>query len=393
MKNSYKEFCTGCGLCHDQLGVKFRLNESGCIYPESLTKEQIAFCDGVCPMGKNGIGHETTVDGLWGSYKSVYKGFASDEKVRFSASSGGVTTALAIYLLRKKQVDGVIQVCADARVPYRTQVVCSRTPEDVIKCCGSRYSQSAPLYEISKLIQRNEKYVFIGKPCDVRAMRNLMETTNAFSENIAYMFSFFCAGTPTEKANQKLLHELNCLEDNCMGLNYRGNGWPGYTTAIDKSGKQHQMEYEKSWMTILGRDIRKCCKFCFDGIGEAADISCGDYWNLGVDNKPDFKESAGQNIVFARTQKGNDLLKIAAKDDFIRLTQEDNVEQKLEYCQPNHKNKRSTAYAKILALKCLIRRRPAYDQKVLKKYAGYANYTLLFNVFKGTVKRIIQKKL
>ena len=106
MKNCYKDFCTGCGLCHDQQNVSFFTDSAGYDVPTSLSKEQAAFCDIVCPMGKNGIGHDHETSSLWGNYRAMYKGYSCDEDIRFRASSGGVTTTLAVYLLEKKLVAG-----------------------------------------------------------------------------------------------------------------------------------------------------------------------------------------------------------------------------------------------------------------------------------------------
>ena len=393
MKNCYKEFCTGCGLCHDQQNIEFVADSAGYDVPTDFSNEQIAFCDDICPMGKNGISHDRKIGGLWGKYKSIYKGYSCDDTIRFRASSGGVTTTLAVYLLEKNLVDGIIHIQAAPDVPYHTRVVCSYSPEEVIQRCGSRYSQSSPLFEISKLIKPNEKYAFIGKPCDVRALRNLMNQRGVFVGSIPYLLSFFCAGMPTDIANKRLLEKLGCPEERCTELQYRGNGWPGLTCAIDDSGKKSCMEYEKSWMSILGRSIRKSCKFCFDGIGEAADISSGDYWNLGNDNKPIFEENYGQNVVFGWTEHGAALLAQAKKDGKIALVTEDNIEKTLELCQPNHKGKRSTAQAKIMALKLYGKQHPAYDSAVLKEYAKYASFITRFNTFKGTVKRILKKNV
>ena len=88
-------------------------------------------------------------------------------------------------------------------------------------------------------------------------------------------------------------------------LRYRGDGWPGYATATQYDGKVFKMDYNTSWGQILGRDIMKMCRFCLDGIGEMADISCCDAWYLTNDNKPDFSEADGRNAVFCRSKLGD----------------------------------------------------------------------------------------
>lgn len=393
MNNCYIELCTGCGLCHDQMNVDFTMNNQGYELPSALTVEQNKFCDQICPMGRNGINHDRCVKSLWGNYLSIHSGYSTNDIIRYRASSGGMITGLAVYLLEKNLVDGIIQIRADPSVPYHTEVVCNYKPEDVIRCCGSRYSQSSLLGDISKLIKPNEKYAFIGKPCDVRALRNLMNIKGIFSDNILYLLSFFCAGTPTDRANIKLLNALGCTKDHCVELCYRGNGWPGRTFAIDSTGKKCSMEYEVSWMNILGRDIRKSCRFCFDGIGEAADVSAGDFWNLDKNNKPDFCEDDGQNVVFSWTETGSDLLRNAQKDNSIILFSDNDIETKLNYCQPNHKMKRSTTYAKVLALKIFGKSYPYFDTATLRKYGKFSSLKNKFQAFKGTVRRIIDHRL
>ena len=36
------------------------------------------------------------------------------------------------------------------------------------------------------------------------------------------------------------------------------------------------------------------CKFCVNGVGMYADISCGDLWNLDQNQRPEFTEGKGQ---------------------------------------------------------------------------------------------------
>lgn len=110
------------------------------------------------------------------------------------------------------------------------------------------------------------------------------------------------------------------------------------------------MEYIESWNKILGRDIRKMCKFCVNGVGMFADISCGDLWNLDENHKPIFSENEGQNIVFARSNAGQELLKRAQEKGYIYL--EDYTEmESLKYVQPNHFNMQTTMIGKIMGLK------------------------------------------
>lgn len=391
MKNPYDYFCSGCGLCKEFNGVSFEKDSSGFEYPAYLNDEQISFCDKYCYAGKNAISKKRK--NIWGNYRSVYKGYSLDEKIRYSASSGGVLTAVAVYLLDRHRVDGIIQVRRDPSCPYKTVTVCSQTKEDILSSCGSRYCQSEPLSGIMSLTQKNKKYAFIGKPCDAASLRNYLKDNNELNERIEFIFSFFCAGVPSEKANLRLIKELGCEPDEVTLMDYRGNGWPGKAFVEDKSGQSYTMEYEKSWMEILGRDIRNCCKFCFDGIGEAADVSCGDLWELTDQKKPDFSEKDGCNVVFSRTEKGQQLLEEMKSADQLFLDDYQDRIGELRYVQPNHYFKRSTIFSKIFALKITGRKAPKYKFSSLFSTVKYSSPRVLFGTFRGTVKRLKKGKI
>lgn len=389
MKNKF-EYCTGCGLCHSAYNVSFEKDSKEFLTPkkptESFTDETI---NELCPFGKFGVSEYA--GSVWGKYIQAVRGHAGDESIRFKASSGGVITALAIYLLKEKLVDGVILTKEDPIVPYHCITFCAKTEQEIIAASGSRYSQSSPLMNILEMIEPIKKYAVIGKPCDIAVLRRYLNHNKPLQNQVKYLLSFFCAGMPSDKANQRLLRELECSD--CVDLRYRGCGWPGYTTAIDKNGKAHKMEYTKSWMEILGRDIRKCCKFCFDGIGEAADISCGDLWNLTTEKKPDFSESEGYNIVFSRTKTGNELLIQAIKAGVVCSESWESKLEELRYCQPNHYIKRTTILGKVLALKLLNKSTPRYSFIRMIAYAKHIDLKTQIGSFKGTIKRVVQNKI
>ena len=141
----------------------------------------------------------------------------------------------------------------------------------------------------------------IGKPCDIRVLREYIKENN-LENTILYLLTFFCAGTPSIDANKKLLNFLNVNKNRIKNLTYRGNGWPGKTTIVQDDGKMYSTEYENSWGNYLGRDLQEICRFCWEGVGEAADISCGDGWYL-ENNRPTFTENLGRNVILARTLK------------------------------------------------------------------------------------------
>lgn len=384
MDKIYREYCTGCGLCCSCKFTSFACDQKGFPYPQNVSDEMKAFCDQVCPMGPKGV--SMPVKGVWGNYLELYAGHSSDKRIQKRASSGGVLTTLCSWLLERNRIDGVIQTTYNPEKPTESITVCSHTVDEIVDRCGSRYSISSPLRNIKNLIEPGKKYAFVGKPCDVVALRNYTNINEELKQSIVYMFSFFCAGTPSAKANEELLVRMGSKVDECQSLTYRGNGWPGLTTAVDKDGNKYTMKYETSWMEILGRDIRKSCKFCYDSIGEAADISCGDYWKINEEKKPDFSEGDGENCIFTWTEKGRLLLQEVCDSQDLEV--EELQAEKMEYAQPNHYARRSTMLGKLIALWISGKAAPKYPLRVLIRSAKYAGVRKQLGYCKGTLLRI-----
>ena len=389
----FSEYCTGCGLCKFVQDVQFEENVKGYIEPH-LSEEDISFCAKVCPASGNALRNYQNGT-IWGIFKKCTLGWSADESVRKGASSGGVLTSLCCYLLEKGVVDGIIQTRRASDDIRKTETFVSRTKEDVLSCMGSRYTTSSPLINLKELICEGEKYAFVGKPCDVSALRiYLQEVNTKMSEQIIFLFSFFCAGMPSIDANNRLVKMLggNDMKE-CVDLQYRGNGWPGFATLTKKDGTNQKMDYETSWMKILGRDVRKICRFCADGTGELADIACGDAWYLDENGRPDFTERLGRNVVFARTEIGLALLNEVELAGYVVTDPFDPDKDGLRKMQPYHYTRKASLYVYKWALKLCGRKYPIYDNKKLNKFAKDFSMKQKVLRFGGTVHRILQGKI
>ena len=199
--------------------------------------------------------------------------------------------------------------------------------------------------------------------------------------------------TPTLFEANKLLNSLDCNVDECISIKYRGDGWPGYTTVKDCNGNVFKMTYNDSWGQILGRDIMPMCRYCIDGVGELADISCGDAWYLAKDGYPDFSEHNGRNVVFCRNDLGAKLFDEIVNENRIYREQVENLTDYLGKIQYAQRERRETMLAKILASKILFRRTPKYSFKLLWNYFSGSNFETSFRVFKGSIKRILIGKM
>lgn len=387
----YEDLCTGCGLCSSYFGKELVPGEDG-FERVKIEEPLLDFCREICPAnGAHVAAQEKTV---WGRYVSVYESHACDEKVRYAAASGGVTTAVAMYLLDKGYADGVIHVGEDPLDPYRTKVYCDKTAQEVAAHSASRYISAAPLSNLVQLLQESrDRYVFIGRPCDMITLKNFLHKYPAYQERICCTLSFFCAGTPSTGASRRLAEKLGVDASEVRSIRYRGKGWPGKATVTDKTGQEHQMAYIDSWNQILGKDIRKICKFCSDGVGEWADISNGDLWHMGEEGRPVFEEAPGVNVTIARTALGESILKDAWEAGYISLQDYGDRIKELELIQPNHAMKKKLLYPKILAMRLMHKTVPAYRLSELRKFGTSVSIWRKGRTFLGTLKRILSGRL
>lgn len=386
MKNYLQEYCVGCGLCVAMKKAHVVEDEKGFYHPKEGDEKWLTE---TCPAG--GKQQEMLEFGnIWGRTKRVCYGWSADANVRKLASSGGVLTEIASWLLETGKVNGIVHTCADPSDPTKTISCISNTREELISRSGSRYAISHPLEKLN-LLDKSKHYAFIGKPCDVAALQNFMMAEPEWKDIIVYTLSFFCAGLPSKAAQEKLLRHLGCQKSELQQLRYRGEGWPGYTVAVEKSGKEYKTDYSTSWGQILGRNIMKMCRFCLDGIGEAADIACGDAWYLTPDKKPDFTEADGRNVIFARTEKGKEILENAIVDG--RICVEPVSMDELKYIQTYQWDRRATMADKQLIMKLMGRSFPKYQLSNVRQYSRSVSVKKHLSIVKGTAIRVLKGKV
>lgn len=312
--------CLGCGLCEtiDKGNCKMSLMKEGFYEPvfhsgfDNFGKIK-SVCPGITIQANNNQTHKS----IWGNVVAVSNAWASNPVIRKNSSSGGVTSALAIYLLETQQVDAILHVGVSEGSYLYNKLYVSKTREDVLRHNASRYAPAAVFNDIIQIFEStgNTTFAFIGKPCDIAGMQNLLRVYPQYQERVKYFLSIFCAGMPTYNASKKALSTFGKKEEP-IKLQYRGDGWPGYFTATYQDGTSCKMTYNESWGKILGRSLGFRCKICPDGIGMLADIASGDSWNT-KDGYPDFTEGDGRNFCFIRNERGKQLFDDAVKAGYI----------------------------------------------------------------------------
>jgi coenzyme F420 hydrogenase subunit beta len=387
------KLCSGCGLCSALAPgkIEMQLSESGYLRPtqkEPLSQEEEKTFTQICPGGR--IVQQSTEgrdDLLWGPLLTVRTGSANDNSLRHHASSGGVLSALLLYLLDSKTVDYVVQNRASETRPIENATVESVSRDDIFQAAGSRYAPSSPLSKLDERLSRPGRFVFVGKPCDVAGLRAFARHDPRVDEKIPLMLSFFCAGVPSLRGTREILAKLHVREEDVERFQFRGDGWPGHATAWTRDGREARMSYADSWGGVLSKHTQFRCKICPDGSGGFADIACADAWYSDEAGYPLFEEEDGRSLIVSRTAKGEALVAAAIDKGYINAKTIDAGE--IVKMQPSQARRKQLIISRLLALALFRRPLPRYAGLNLTKAAFMAGVWPNLRSFLGTVRRLL----
>lgn len=381
--------CTGCGLCA-RAESDMKIDKAGYLRPIEPIR-QLAI-DQACP-GRQVAHHnsEAPYDVTWGPILSSQTGHATDPEVRRRGSSGGVISALLLHLLNNRKVDAVIQVGISSHDPIRNSTYIHEDPSAVLANAGSRYAPSSPLAVVHSVLGNGKTYAFVGKPCDVAALRALLQNQSQYRKQFPFMLSFMCAGVPSEHGTESILKKMGVTREELSTFRYRGDGWPGLTQAVTLTGQTAALTYNETWGTILNRHLQARCKVCADGIGEAADVVCADAWHEAENGYPSFEERDGRSLILARTRAGQQLIDDARATADIRTN--DYFVGELNAIQPYQANRKHTALARRIALFLAFSGAPVFHGYSLMRAAMLGGVRTNFLAMLGTLRRKLRKRL
>lgn len=380
--------CSGCGACALlDPGVRMGLSDDGYSRPGRVsgapTAEGLSRFEAACPgirvsaARPAGASRHPTM----GPVVAAWSASAADPEIRHRGSSGGAITALTAWLLDRGEAAVVVGAQADAAEPRRTVSLTLQTREQILSAAGSRY---APTSSASVPEALNPTAAVVGKPCEISALRVL----GASEAGPPLLISFFCAGTPSQTATDRLVEELGMPRNAPLReLWYRGRGWPGRFTAIGASGIEVSASYDESWGAHLGPSTQWRCKVCPDGVGEQADITAADYWDSDDRGYPVFDEQDGVSALLARTRRGADVIGRAIAAGVLMATPLDLAD--LAAVQPLQVTRRQLLLGRMLGARVAGRRTPRYRGFGLLRFA-LARPLDILRTAKGTRGRILR---
>ena len=390
------ELCAGCGLCAGIApdAVAMQLSPDGFArpYPRALplAASQEAHIAAACPgnIVAPWVGSGAAVDPYWGPIRQCAEGHAQQDDVRFNGSSGGMLSALAIHALEEGLVDAVVHVVADPLRPVENRLQLSVDRAGVMAAAGSRYGPSPVLMTMETLLADTRRFLIIGKPCDISALRQLAKVDPRVEQRFRWMLSFFCGGMPSLGGTDAIINAMGLTGAELVRFRYRGNGWPGSARAEATDGRSGEMSYATSWGRYLSSRVQYRCKICPDAVGGSADIAAADAWYGGESGYPQFDERDGRSLVLTRTEAGAELL------DSAVATQSCEVKplaiSAILLMQPSQARRKRLIVARTLAARVFLQPVPIMRGLRIGKAAAMGKWFEHLRNFLGSARRIIR---
>ena len=390
------QLCSGCGLCASLAAgaIELATVPPGYTRPrqvQTLTPVQeqalVATCPAVTIDNRDAAPNR---DPLWGPWHFTGTGYATDAALRQHASSGGMISGLLVHALDTGLVDFVVQTGMDPAAPLANRTVVSRDAAGVFDAAGSRYAASSPLAAIDRWLDEPGRFAFVGKPCDVSALRALARIDSRVDAKVPLMLAFFCAGIPSGDGARRILAAIGAPEREVAAFRYRGDGWPGEATATLADGGTRSMGYNDSWGNILSKEVQFRCKICPDAVGSAADIVAADAWYGDPRGYPSFVEADGRSLVMSRTARGDAFLRSAVGGE--RVVVEPLAVAEIAAMQPSQALRKRQILARLTAVAVAGRPLPRYRGVQLWAAARRASLYEQAHSCAGLIRRFILKR-
>ena len=288
-----KNKCAGCMACADicpagavtvedrVLNMEAVINETACLHCD--------LCRKVCQN------HEPP------ALKSPLfwkQGWAADETVRASSSSGGFAAAIMSRFIRD---GGYVCSCLFREGAFVFDVASSIDEINDFK--GSKYVKSSPAgayRQVKDLLSQGKKVLFAGLPCQAAAMKNYCRGRD---ENL-YIVDLVCHGSPSLKVLSSFLKGKKADPKDLRDITFRAvDAYPG--------GEEIRLTPDgiEDYYTSLFMDAVTYTDNCYEcryaAFERVSDLTLGDAWGSEL---PVQERKKGISLALCMTPKGEELL-------------------------------------------------------------------------------------
>jgi len=335
--------CTGCGTCAGicpNKALEMEMTHDSRYIPKIVSNkcQGCYLCTKVCPASNENykelnqfIFNKIPDNKLTGNIINCYKGYSTNQMIRWNATSGGLITSLLLFLLKKQLIDGALLTRINEDNPLKAEPFIARTAHDILLAMGSKYVP-VPLNQLlNKIIFEDGRFAVVGLSCHIQGIRRAELKISDLREKIAYHFGIVCSRTMSFHGVNYILNKIGISVSEIAELKYRGDGWPSGIKILLKDGRQKFLPNQGSlWSEIFGAYffVPFYCTLCHDDLNEYSDISFADAWLPEIIRE----DKNGTSIAITRTCKGEKLIEDALFNGEVKvatLSMEDLIKSQL----------------------------------------------------------------
>ena len=220
---------------------------------------------------------------------------SQDADIHSAGECGGAVTSILKYLLDEGLVDGVLALSPQDDV-YDAMPVFITDSQDLMKTAGSYHCAPTMIGDLVQKYFFDKKVAFTVKPCDMRAVEELIIRHKINEDNI-YMIGLNCGGTVSPVSGREMIdlfYEAN-PDDVVSEEIDKGQFIIELADGSEEAVKIHDLEKE-------GYGRRTNCQRCDVKIPRKANIACG---NWGAED--------GWTFIEINDEKGQELIDGAKK--------------------------------------------------------------------------------
>lgn len=249
-----------------------------------------------------------------GTYQNIYIGNCTDEFIRRTGASGGILSAVLIWLLEKGKIDGAVVVGMSEEEPWLTKPFIATTKEEILRAAQSKYIITTT-NEILPEIERFEgKLAFVGLPGQVQSIRLLQKEGHSSVKNIKYILGPFYGNTLHFSSIKSFLRSYGEKDyRKIRKLYFRYGEWPGNMRVELEGGRVLELpKFHANY--LIPFHIVKNSLLCTDLSNEFTDISGGDAWAPVYEDR-----GKGFSMVLSRSSKGQAIIDKMVEEGLLSL--------------------------------------------------------------------------
>jgi len=236
----------------------------------------------------------------------LYVGYSSNENIRKNSSSGGVVTGVLTYMLTEKIIDGAIVskiISKDNKVSAISELVSST--EELIEFAGSSYIDTPVLSTVKRLDAYDGKVAVVALPCQIRAIRKLLNNNQKINKKVVIIIGLFCRGNVTNRFYDDYFVKGKIDTGSISKIKIK-RGYLDGKVIIKKTNENHEeLSFKKmNFYRIAGIHAKTLCLWCHEHLANEADISVGDIFT------PEYrKHEIKHSSIIPRSKIGVEILK------------------------------------------------------------------------------------